>query len=262
MGLRSLDLDDWLWATPNRASELTRKAGLLDAAHDAVFAMTDAGRAPAEELAKLVEAFCDQRQWAAPTMPASTTDPFERAARRVQEDLCLMTHADSEWVLSAACVCFPSRWRLADKIGRSLTAIHGPVPGYAEDLDLPTNQLFDRLQPDRPRWRLNWSLLETSELHLPDPSGRAVTPRGQVLDDWWLRVERQTLRALPATGAVCFTIATSVVSLATALHNSPDRAEALAATLASAPPASRRYKGWDGVVDELVAALRSSADIE
>ena len=51
--------------------------------------------------------------------------PLETAARLVPEDLCLMRRIESGYVLAAACVCFPSRWRLADKIGRSLAAIRG-----------------------------------------------------------------------------------------------------------------------------------------
>ena len=65
-------------------------------------------------------------------------------------------------------MCFPSRWTLSEKVGQNLSAIHGPVPGYAEALGGPVEALFNRLHPDRPVWRLNWTILDTNELH-PQP---------------------------------------------------------------------------------------------
>ena len=37
-------------------------------------------------------------------------------------------------VFTAGVLCFPSRWRLMEKIGKPLSAVHGPVPLYADRL--------------------------------------------------------------------------------------------------------------------------------
>ena len=51
----------------------------------------------------------------------------------MQEDLCLMQRGAAGYRLVAV-VCFPAHWRLADKLGRPLEAIHEPVPGFGERL--------------------------------------------------------------------------------------------------------------------------------
>jgi hypothetical protein len=67
-----------------------------------------------------------------------------------------------------------------------------------------------------------------------------------------LRVERQTLRLLPITGAVLFTIRTRVQPL-----SSLSRAarSSLAATLRTVDEATVRYKGWVGLKDVVEQAL-------
>jgi hypothetical protein len=159
---------------------------------------------------------------------------------------------EDAWRLRAACVCFPSRWNLANKIGTTLDEIHGPVPGYNDELAHPTNALFDRLRPDRPFWRLNWTLLNSPALFQP-----ASPPRPAVgtEDEWYFRVERQTLRALARTGAVVFTIRTYVTSAATLCERDSNFLSTLLHALDTAPAAVQAYKGWSGVGDRLRHAL-------
>jgi hypothetical protein len=75
-----------------------------------------------------------------------------------------LVHEDT-WRLRAACVCFPSRWDLAAKIGTTLDDIHSPVPLYDQALARPTNAFFNRLTPEKSFWRLNWTLLDSPVLH-------------------------------------------------------------------------------------------------
>ena len=51
--------------------------------------------------------------------------------------------------LIAAVLCFPSRWRLADKMDRLMGAIHGPVPFYADRLARPVDRFMRLLKPGR-----------------------------------------------------------------------------------------------------------------
>jgi hypothetical protein len=187
--------------------------------------------------------------------------PVDAAARLVQEDLCLMERGeDGVWRLTAASVCFPSRWRLADKIGRSLSAIHDPVPDY-DRIRAATDRLFDRLDPQRPVKRSNWTLLDDAALFQPRPEGRKGdgprfdTDLPTVLQRVHLRVERQTVRSL-APGAALFTIRTSVDPL-TAL-DAAERA-ALAATARTVDAATVAYKGWSQLLPTVLVALGDGA---
>ncbi|MBT8148192.1 MAG: DUF3445 domain-containing protein [Gammaproteobacteria bacterium] len=129
----------------------------------------------------------------------------------IQEDVCLMELQDDEYRLTAASVCAPSNWALEQKIGRSLDDIHQPVPGYARQLSSRVNRLFASLKPDKPLLRFNWSVQDSNELFwrkdLPQPEPRTGESgeSGESGELYW-RVERQTLRRLPISGAVVFTI--------------------------------------------------------
>lgn len=249
MGLRPLDLANWIEVDGLRHEELALKERLLRERRGAVVATRPAGDAPSAELLGAVG------DWLATHHPeiAREVDPGEHpvvaASRLVQEDLCVLVRSDA-WRLEAACVCFPSRWLLARKIGTTLDEIHGPVPGYQDELSRPTTSVFDRLKPDRSFWRLNWTLLDDPELHQPE--GARDTVEGPIAD-WHFRVERQTIRALPQTGAVVFTIRTYVRSLSEMTARHDDFAANLLRAIDEAPSAMRAYKGWRGVADRLRA---------
>lgn len=152
--------------------------------------------------------------------------------RLVQEDWALLTPAPEGWRLAAANICFPSRWRLTEKIGRPLVPIHAPVPGYADALAPRVDRIFAGLRVEVPLQRLNWSVHPAPDLH--QPIAAAPTAR------WWLRTERQTLRRLPATRAIVFGIKTSV----TAVDDlAPEARAGLIAAVRAWTPDERAYKG-------------------
>jgi hypothetical protein len=182
--------------------------------------------------------------------------PLETAARLVPEDLCLMRRTGTGYVLAAACVCFPSRWRLADKIGRTLGAIHGPVPGYADSLGGAVDRFFERIAADRPVWRLNWTIHDS-----PEPFQPVAAKRESPADlgrDVFLRVERQTLRRLPRSGDVLFTIRTYIRPLGEIAQDA-EAARRLAAAIDNLPPAMRDYRSLTHFADALTAWLRERA---
>jgi dimethylamine monooxygenase subunit A len=251
MGLRPLELSRWLEIDEHRTDELSQKADLFRERRDAVLAVRDAGEAASQELLGEVVRWFEEN---APTiqLPIDDTEhPLLAASRLAQEDFCVLVKSDT-WRLEAAAVCFPSRWSLATKIGTTMDEIHGPVPLYDNELAQPTNSFFDRLKPDRSFWRLNWTLLDSPDLHQPTSTRRP--PSGE-LADWFFRVERQTLRQLPRTGAVIFTIRTYVSSAADLVASHEDFGPLLLQSLDTAPVAMQEYKGWVGVADRLRAAI-------
>lgn len=131
--------------------------------------------------------------------------PLERACRRVEEDLCVLV----DGVLVAGCVCFLSHWRLTEKLGSPVSAVHARVPGYDTDLASKVDAFLRRLTPHTVVGRRNFTIHEVPDLYAPvAPPPLDVAPPEQ-----WLRSERQTLRRLPRSDAVLFTIRTQQVQL-------------------------------------------------
>lgn len=181
--------------------------------------------------------------------------------RYVQEDLCLLRRGpdESEHRLVAAALCFPSHWRLREKIGRPLLEIHGPVPHYAQDLAARVERVHAALHVDRPLQRLNYGVHDTPELHLPhghddDCDDQHKTDASAPEARFYLRVERQTLRRLPETRAVVFGIKTYVTPIDDL--DRPDRA-ALIERINALTPAQLAYKGGAGKMAAAKAALRA-----
>lgn len=154
----------------------------------------------------------------------------------IAEDLCVLTQEGGAYVLSAAVLCFPNRWHLADKIGRNLLAVHGPVPGYPGALAGAVDRFFERLRPMRPYVRENWGFASQPTRHLPDPIPPVDVERG---DNFFLRTEEQSFLKLPATGAVIFSIRTTIVPWSDVPQ---DRREDLKAAVKKLSPAWLAYK--------------------
>lgn len=168
------------------------------------------------------------------------SQPLATLAQILPQDFCILTPADGTWRLTAATVCFTSRWNLASKIGASLAEIHSPVPGYEERVATAVDHVINRLADDQILKRSNWTLLDTDELYLPEPA--EDQPRAEdVADLNWLRIEHQTLRRLPTTDAIVFTIDTRVHRVDELL---PNERSALTTAVANAPADIAAYKGW------------------
>jgi hypothetical protein len=170
---------------------------------------------------------------------------LELAGRLVQEDLCLIHNCDRGPVLTAATLCFPSRWRLDEKIGKPLSAVHEPVPLYADRLAGPVDRFMRHLKPDHIVSRLNWSLLDDPALFQPSGKWRIeaateITP-ANAGSRVFLRVERQTLRRLPVSGAVLFGIKVHVYTLERVIDG-PERASELAEAVQALPEEIQHYK--------------------
>lgn len=175
-------------------------------------------------------------------LPASAP-AIAAAGRLVPEDLCVhLPGTDGRLRLVAGCVAFPNGWSLPAKIGRTVGEVHAPVPGYRESIGAPVDQLLDRLSPERGLWRLNGSLLADSRLYRPGPEDSQPAREVRVPDGIVLRVERQTLRRLPRTGAVVFTIRTYVHPLRS-IEDDPAACRDLTGWVRAMPPEVLRYKG-------------------
>ncbi|MCE3250507.1 MAG: hypothetical protein K0R41_4332 [Geminicoccaceae bacterium] len=276
MGLKALDLDDWIEIDEHVAGQLAERRHMLDLRRGEVLgALPESAAGQAEVLELLLdhlpkrfpEHYRRRNGELANRITGERFDlaawraaPLELAGRLVQEDLCLLQRGEPAYRLVAGVLCFPSHWRLADKLGRPLEVIHEPVPGFADGLAPTADRFFANLQVARPVWRVDWSLVDTPQLFLP-PEHRAerkVIAAGRAGEQLWLRVERQTLRRLPRSGDVLFGIRTHVAPLAAAIEG-PGAARALAARVREMPPAMAAYKGIAAIREPLLEWLDGRA---
>ncbi|MCA1439805.1 DUF3445 domain-containing protein [Ensifer sp. IC4062] len=240
IGLVQLDPDRWI--EPDDALEfyLDQKARLLASMRESIF-VAEPGTEPAQdELLNVLTEYLPNRY---PALYRREGDAMVVGKRRValdgdaalvtagslvQDDLAIMERRDGDWRLAAAYVAFPSSWSLAEKFGGAMHEIHAPVPGFGErtrNAELIT-RMFDNLSPGRFVERFNWSINVDGALHLPkskseEVDAEAVSPLSE--DGTFIRIERQTLRKLPETGAIVFTIRIYSDPLA-ALRSRPDAA--------------------------------------
>jgi len=278
IGLKPLSLADWIDVDERLPAYLREKDRLFRDRPTEVFAAepgTDG--AQREVLALLADHLPvrfpqvyrrdgDTVRIAPDTVVALADDPpLLTAARLVQDDLVLMRRGESGWRLAAASLSFPSSWSLAEKFGRPIHEVHAPVPGFGggtRNAELIA-RMFDNLRPETPVIRWNWSLYGDDRLFHPDvvgPQERRFGAGAQA-EHVVLRSERQTLRRLPLSGDIVFTIKIAVDPLAALERHSrgPQIAAALIAQLEALTDQQLAYKGMTAERERVIARLRELA---
>jgi hypothetical protein len=300
IGLKPLDLAEWIEVDGDLDMYLAEKRWLYATVPDEVFVEEPDTRDAQREVLELIEEHLARyhpetlerlkaaaasdfgREGSeAPDSKAQNGDaraghgadepPLRAASLLVQEDLILMRKGDDGWRLAAGSLCFPSSWMLTEKFGRPLHEIHAPVPDFGAGTRNAglIERMFDKLQGQAVlRW--NWSLQAGNELYLPFSHQQRIdraTNRpskfsaDEIAAQAFIRVERQTLRKLPVSGDILFTIRIHLDPLAQ-LEKHP-QGGALAASFAGQLKALDErqldYKGLTADRDRLVDRLETMA---
>lgn len=273
MGLKPLQLSDWIEIDESFANQLTLKTQLLSQRYSDVFACISGSENGQREvldllLAHLLQYFPRYYQRQGDRLLNQVTgqvwhladfeaNPLDLAGRIVQEDLCLMLPGDCGYVLAAASLCFPSRWKLQEKLGQPMAQIHQHVPGYADKLKRPVDNFFASLKPNYPGYRLNWGIVDSPDLFLDQDKGQQDFNPTITADNagerLWLRVERQTLRRLDS-GGILFTIRTYVHPLYS-LMDDLMAIRSLVAAIRQIPAPMQIYKNLLPIREALLAYL-------
>jgi hypothetical protein len=240
MSVHNLEAAEWLIVDDRRDAELSIKRGLLAERHDEVFRAMPGTEDAGAEVLELVQAWLAEHHPSLDRAAASGVHPLDAAARLVQEDLNIVAGEGNQLV--AAAVCAPSYWRVAEKVGRPMLDVHGPVAHYADELAAKVDRFLERLPADRLAWRRNWSIHDDPMLFLPAETSRRAVDERDVAWRLWLRSERQTLRRLPGTGAILFTIRTQQTMVGS-LATRPDVAGRVASSIRGWSPELAAYKG-------------------
>jgi len=208
IGLAPIEAAAWFEA-PSLAADgdpAARKAATFAVSPHLCWGETDGSLAGQAEALAMME-----RHFGKAASPRDfTAPPLRRAAGLVDDDLCLMERREGGWTLTAASLCAPSFFSAEEAVGKSLAELHGPVTGFGERLLPRVARIFDALAADSIVERRNWSVVASGDLFLPSSAPvRAREPLivpEQAGRELHLRMERQTLRRLPATGGLLFTI--------------------------------------------------------
>ncbi len=222
-GVQPLETKDWLLTDEVFAAQMAYRDWLLTHHREDVFAQSPQAEDAAKELCELVAAGCGfPREGDAILRPDGVSvdlteaAPLVTAARLTQSDQCILQDEgrgeDDLHRLTAGVVCFPSSWKLSEKIGRSLASIHTPVDEYDDRVATSVQRMFKAIRVEQPLWRANFLIYTDPELHQPRGEGIAkpIHPHAPR----YVRIERQSFRRLPKTGAVIFGIHTSVTAAA------------------------------------------------
>ena len=232
IGLRALDENDWLQPEP----DIAVRAAAFDARPEAV-QLTEEAEAPSAELAAML----------------GLSGGLVEAARAHWEDMCLLTRRPDEDIyrLIGAAVAFPTDWRVEQKMGLPLAMMHAPIHGYAEQLATGVDRFMARLKPGALYGRSNWFVVDSGALcHLPGErelfAGVTAENAGERL---FARCERQTLRRLPNTSAILFTIGVYVEPLGAL---AADSIHWLAEAVQAIPPGERERRGIQAYLPALL----------
>jgi hypothetical protein len=251
MGLRSLEAEQWIESGDDLLTQIPERIELAENSREVVYQELPGYREPVAELVdRIIEnlkrfhshdyAITDFSITHIPshhTVDISGSDKLLQIASVIGEDLVVLARENNEWRIVAGAVIFPSRWKLSEKLGKGMDAVHAPVPGYEAALAPYMTATFDKIGVDRPVWRKNWSLHSTADLHQPTSIHEPAAP-----EDYWWRTERQTLTRSLNGEFLFFTIRNRAEPLSW-IKNDPDPAALFAETLASFAPETVEYKG-------------------
>lgn len=276
IGLSQLDPENWIEPDGDLATHLAEKARLLSEHGDLIF-RAEAGTDDAQqEVLDSLTAYLPHRHphlyarnetdMIVAGRPVDLADPqippLQRAGMLVQDDLVLMRRGQNGWRIAAAFLAFPSSWSLTEKFGKVMEEVHAPVPDFSAGTRNATliSRMFDNLSPERMVVRWNWSVNWRRALYHPVPAlleEAAAAPA----EDAVIRVERQTLRKLPLSGDILFTIRIYLDPVRTILGqpNGAELAASLACQLEELTQEQAGYKGLLSRREHLISLLRQAA---
>lgn len=163
---------------------------------------------------------------------------------------------EPRFIVVGGCVCFPSTWRLTDKLGQTVDQVHQPVPQLNAALGPQIDRLLAKLRPGKCLVRSNWGICRSPELNQHPERGLPPIELPVCPEDAWLRREDQCLFALPKTGGIVFGIRVTHRSWADVRANR-DVARSVARHLRTMPEGMLDYKRLAEVREELAKLLES-----
>jgi hypothetical protein len=198
----------------------------------------------------------------------ASIEPLWQLSDIVQEDFMLLEEIDGRQTITAASNAYSSSGRLVESVGRDIRWAHEPVPNLTKLHGSRIDRILASVHEHNLCARYNWQLTPVAAIfYPPDPHAANHATMESVCTRLsedpsltssllYLRVERQTLRRLPETRAVAFSIHTYSDSLAS-LANDPAAQGALLALLESYSDERLKYLEMDALRFAAMAWLES-----
>ncbi|BGP17367.1 hypothetical protein JCM10213_003411 [Rhodosporidiobolus nylandii] len=198
-------------------------------------------------------------------------NPMKVAGLLLQDDIALMVEDEQgQYRFQAGSICTAGFWRLQDKIGLTLDDIHfeGSVPNYKEKYQKAMNGFFSKLALEKLVERnnyffqvdggLDWSEKTNGTEQIFDqynkgPKEHLVPQTDDVkrpmeatdIREVRFRTERQSLRRLPKTRAIMFTVRTYLIPVVD-LADEPGVPGRMASGIRSWPQGDRQVNWYKG----------------
>lgn len=140
----------------------------------------------------------------------STMPPLHVVLNNIPEDFAVMlrNEADGMYYFRAGVICSSLGWNVGTKIGLQLSDIHKPIPLYKEKMAFSMDRYFSKMPTNSPIQRGSWGLEIGTPLFMPvgDPheKEREIQKEDLTIDECYFRVDWQTLRRIPLSGAIVF----------------------------------------------------------
>lgn len=277
MSLQKLDPDFYLELTSTYKATIAQRLALHDAHPTQVLQALPGSEQACKEVMEIALSFYLHRHPALFTLSPdkrtfhnhildTTTDlrattPLHVLLHNVPEDfaITLRNPATGLYHFRAGVICSSLGWSVATKIGLPLAAVHAPVPDYPAKLQFSMDRYFARTPTARAIQRGSWGLERGTPLFMPPGDAHEALREHQDpalrLDDVMLRVDWQTLRRVPLSGAVVFGFR-AVFTPVARLRGEPGVPGLLLRVLHEGAQGLMRYKGTWHVEHVVEPALR------
>ncbi|KAJ0163380.1 hypothetical protein CTA2_3086 [Colletotrichum tanaceti] len=276
MSLSKMDPDFWIELENTYRDRIAERRDLYAENGEGVLAALPGSELACKELAEMVFQFVCARYpnqfrreggvlvngILGTTTDLAETEPLTALLDNVPEDFGVMMRdpETGRYVLRAGVVCSSVGWKMGEKMGLGLPGIHKAVPDYKEKMEFSMDRFFTKMTTNKPIQRGSWGLEMGRPLFLPSQHPGFAHRESQDPDlrpeDVYLRVDWQTLRRLPLSGAVVFNFKALFTPL-TDLRDEPHIPSLLLKVLEEGKENIIKYKGTWHVEHVAKPALRA-----
>jgi dimethylamine monooxygenase subunit A len=280
IGLQPIGPRDWLLFDGNYADFMYAKRKQLSLSPELFYRTMPGSLAAQRELRRMVVAHLLEEHAALFSVSDGTlmcaagnhswdlndesVEPLWQLSDFVQEDFMLLQEIDGRLSITATSNAYSSSGRLVAAVGRDVRWAHEPVPNLTALQGSRIDRILGSVHEDALSARFNWQITPLSSIFFPpDPHAANQTAlrsvSAQLSKDpslapslLHMRVERQTLRRLPETRAVAFSLHTYSDPLSS-LIDDPAALHALLALLRDYSAARLQYSEMDAVHAAVIA---------
>ncbi|GAB4455817.1 MAG: DUF3445 domain-containing protein [Armatimonadaceae bacterium] len=191
----------------------------------------------------------------------SYRDTLDALCCQIQEDIAVVRRDPDrgDWIAYLH-LCAPSFWGAEEKVGKSFTAAHLPVPDFGK-VSAAAHALMETIIHRGPFVRFTWGIALDNRLNQHPKPPPGILSAGDLRNSFdptqspvYFRVERQTLWGIPEVEAFLFTIRVYVYDISD-VYADEQRRQTLRSALSSMSPEAEAYKGLQKIRSQIIAGL-------